>query len=222
MTTYFFNKYTDELNRIDNMLSQYPDVGSNPDPDKMDLGHIMLLDERKKLKEQVESEARVAGIKTPFAIDQAANNQPLRRPKPYDSLTKSVNDDLGDNDSDQADQVSPEERRRACEALKPNGCGPSSWKWKIISDNPQGFDFSQACRNHDLNYATLGFGFERANELFYREMLAVPPKRLSNGTVIKPDTLAHAYSYFVKGPIGLKYYKKAQRNAYICKYGKKP
>ena len=47
MITYFLNKYEHELNRIDNMLRRYPDIGPNPDPDKMDLGHIMLIDERK-------------------------------------------------------------------------------------------------------------------------------------------------------------------------------
>ena len=91
MTTYFLNKYEHELNRIGNMLRRYPDVGPNHDPDKMDLGHIMLIDERKKLINRVESEAKYVGIDIPLSTQESNANLPLRRPNPYASFTNNNN-----------------------------------------------------------------------------------------------------------------------------------
>lgn len=90
---------------------------------------------------------------------------------------------------------------------------------------PMGFDFTEACNNHDRNYGTLNFGFDRANKIFLEEMLAVPPqkRRIRGGYVMeKPDSYAYIYYNAVTGETGQEAYTEAQRNAYICKYGKKP
>lgn len=126
-----------------------------------------------------------------------------------------------------AQNVSSEAQRKACEDLKPNGCGPKGKMVTNVIPNNPGFDFTEACNNHDRKFATLYYGFKRANDEFLEEMLAVPPKEEVSGftgnvRLVKPDKMAHFYHSWVTGEEGQKAYRTAQRNAYICKYGKEP
>jgi len=129
-------------------------------------------------------------------------------------------------------QVSPEERRRACEELKPNGCGAKGdWKSRAVPNVPNGFDFTKACNNHDIKFGTLGYDFERANNEFYRELMAVPPitKYVMSATgksvreeKVSPAAWARLYYNAVSSYLGRDAYNKVQKNAYICKYGRRP
>lgn len=118
-------------------------------------------------------------------------------------------------------QNSTKSRRQqeACAALRVNGCGPGGWINKLIGHIQNDFDFTQACNNHDTNFGTLGFGFERANSQFYQEMRSVPDKIDESGNRITSERTAGVYFAAVSGPMGKYYYNKAQENARICRYG---
>ena len=240
---YFINKNLRKLRQINDQLSNYPRTNST---DHMPVEQLILLEEREKLENRIERDSRAAGIKNQLQdknVNQSlrdkyindnnhnmynSENNLLNRtqnPSAKQSIFQMYKEDTHSKDDN---LVSPDERAAACEALKPNGCGPAGWK-TVIADNPDGFDFSKACNNHDRNYSILEFGFERANDIFYREMLATPPMKKYRYTKTgkmqeywaKPDAWAGTYYNFVK-TFGHKFYNQAQRNAYICKYGKEP
>ena len=112
-----------------------------------------------------------------------------------------------------------------CPALKPNGCGAKGdWKSHFIPNKPQNFDFTEACNNHDINFGTLGFGFEKANEQFLRDMLAVPDQKryvfsktgnLSSITITS-ESWAQTYYNAVSGKAGKRAYEAAQKLAKAC------
>jgi len=115
---------------------------------------------------------------------------------------------------------------RECPELEPNGCGAKDdWKSHFIPNQPQGFDFTEACNNHDINFGTLGFGFEKANEQFLRDMRAVPDLKkyvFSKTGTMRSETLtsedwALAYYSAVSGSAGKKAYDSAQKIARACK-----
>lgn len=110
-------------------------------------------------------------------------------------------------------------QQEACAALRVNGCGPGGWINKLIGHIQNDFDFTQACNNHDTNFGTLGFGFERANSQFYQEMRSVPDIIDESGNRITSERTAGIYFAAVSSPMGKYYYNKAQENARICKYG---
>lgn len=143
----------------------------------------MLLEERNKLENRIERDSLAAGIKNP--LTNPNSNQSLRANYINDNNHNMYNTEFNSSNnpqnltakqnafqiykenipSEDDNLISLEERAAACAALKPNGCGPSGWKI-VIADNPDGFDFSKACNNHDRNYSILQFGFERANDIF--------------------------------------------------------
>lgn len=232
MTNYFINKQLNELNRLENILSRYPDVGPNPNPDRMALEHVMLFEEHKKLKNKITREANTFGYKNLFEENnQTANpfklNQSLRVDNPYLKRKTIYSKYLsGENrqTDEESDQVSSEERRKACDELIPNGCGGRTiMKGSWIPDNPSGFNFTPACNSHDRNYSTLGFDFDEANRRFLIEMTSAVQARAHAGTDRHKEGMEIAqiyYNYVVEN--GKSYYDDAQRNAYICKYGKRP
>lgn len=165
------------------------------------------------------------------SLSATSNNMRQQPPQLYDPnpYTLSLDNPFYNTNEEQPYEsrfVSPEERKAACDALVPNGCGArGDWRTIIIPNEPGGFDFTTACNNHDRNYSTLSFGFRRANNIFLQEMLAVPNKIIilrGRKVVITPEKTAHLYHRKVTGQDGLDAYNKAQRNAYICKHGRRP
>ena len=239
-----------ELKRVERMYISYL---KNANPTEITLEAAMLSEERKRLLEDVKTNAVSTMQTLPIENDpelqnnaatiQSLENQSLSvinksdtinnmRPQQIynpNSHTLSQENLLYNVDEEQPNEsklVSPTERKAACKALVPNGCGArGDWRTPLIPNNPHGFDFTQACSNHDRNFSTLDFGFQRANDIFLNEMLSVPNKvvRIRGGTtIITPEETARFYHSFVTGQDGLNAYNTAQRNAYICKFGKRP
>lgn len=218
--SYFIQKNIQELNQIEDMLKQYPPTRN---PNAISVEHTILLEEQKKLKNRIERGNHAAGIKNPLI--NTDNNQSLRVNSTGDTSNDMYNQ-LKISDDNQ--QVSPQERQAACAALEPNGCGAKDhWLTPAIPNAPGGFDFTEACNNHDRKYATLGYGFDRANREFLEEMLSVPARELPSGyggrTIkVTPERATRYYYNWVLGQDAQDAYNKAQKNTYICKHGRKP
>tara|TARA_R110002096_G_scaffold416576_2_gene619271 strand:- start:85817 stop:86566 length:750 start_codon:yes stop_codon:yes gene_type:complete len=237
---YLMQKNLAELSRIEAILRHQPNITARS---IMSTQHVKLVEEQKRLQKQIKQDSFAAGLQNPLE-----SNQSLRDNNNY--VTNNSMHNLQQNNSintnrfafallaNQDQQTPPErdnqvpsaERQAACEALKPNGCGGKGvLKGNWIPDFPSRFDFTQACNNHDRNYSTLGFGFDRANNVFLQDMLAVLPvkkiRHTKSGKMIefveKPDAVARNYYNYVTNN-GRPFYDDAQRNAYICKYGKRP
>lgn len=219
-TSYFINKKFAELKQIDEQLKKQPNYTN---ADNMAVEHIMLLDEQARLKNRIERESHAAGTKNPLIA--ASKKQSLRVNNANDTNNNMYNQ-LKLKEGSQ--QVTPKERQAACAALEPNGCGARDhWLTPVIPNSPGGFDFTEACNNHDRKYATLGYGFNRANIEFLEEMLSVPPRELPSGyggrTIkVTPERAARYYYSWVIGQEAQDAYVKAQKNAYICKHARKP
>lgn len=212
MTNYFIDKQFQELKRIENMLSKFPDAGPSPDPDKLSPAHIMLLEERNKLTSNINRQSNAFGVNNPLENTNFKGKQ----------FTKQHSMRVDNNPSKRNTDnklVSPEERQKACDELEPNGCGGRGfWRGNWVSDTPGEFDFTEACNNHDRRYATLDYPFRQANKEFFEEMLAVPPYKNEDGNWVFPDFWAKKYYNFVRD-YGWTFYVEAQKNARICKYG---
>ncbi len=238
---YFINKHLQHLQRVNDQLSAYPMTNN---PNQMPVGQIMLLEERRRLEERIDRESLAAGFKNPltttnqnqslrdnyindnnhsmYSSEQPFLNSiqnPMTRKYAFSSLLEEKEDESPIDDK----QVSPEERAAACAALKPNGCGPSGWKNYVIPDVVGGFNFKPACNNHDRNYSTLEFGFDRANQLFYDDMMKIVLTETEpySRRFLVGRSHARTYRNFVMRH-GKSYYDEAQQKAYICKFGRKP
>lgn len=217
MTSNLIEKQFQELKRVENILSKFQDAGPSPDPDKLSPTHIMLLEERNKLTNNINRQSNAFGVNNPLIPhNQKVNNTNKNQLQRVDS-TKLNNDTS-------RQQVSPEERQKACDELVPNGCGArGDWKSDFIPNKPEGFDFTEACNNHDRNFGTLGVSFSEANNQFYIDMVSAVRRIAEPGTVIYKGGVNLAKLYFDKVvEHGRPAYETAQINAYICKYGKKP
>ena len=214
---YFINKYMNQLELINNKLQNYPEMGSNPNPDKTGVDHLMLLEEKKKLEDRINREAKAQGVKNPLQQQKHSpnNNTNFQQSSYVDNSQTNI--DTPDS------KVSPEERRKACEKLKPNGCGPAGLMGNFVRNDPGGFDFTEICNNHDRRYATLGFEKDKADRLMLDEGAELVLAQTSPEDRRRRVGISEINKYYqMVRQYGKKSYDDAQRNAYICKYGKKP
>jgi len=193
---YMLNKEVNEFKRIEKILKPYAKVD---DQNQMPVGYAMLKVEQEKLRGNIERSAHAAMFHNPLETDpffQKAEEQLLRdnsiyvtnnnmfnpRNNPYMPIPSNSSLNFAGEPmyggSSSGNHVSPAEQQRACEALTPNGCGPSGSKGKIVRDKPGGFNFTPACNQHDRNYSTLDFSFSNAKSMIYNDMMNIVDPKL--------------------------------------------
>ena len=234
---YLMQKNLNELSRIEAILRQQPNINARS---IMSTQHIKLVEEQKRLREQITQDSFAASLQNPLKSDQSlrdnnnyATNNSMHSNQtnmmPVTNGPKSQNAFLSLAPVQQQEvpptkdrQVTPTERQTACEALKPNGCGPADWKNFLAPESPGGFNFAPACNKHDRNYSTLGYGFERANEVFYQDLMSIVREQTEPNSrqFLVGRSHARTYRNFVMR-YGQSYYDKAQKNSYICTYGRR-